>query len=80
MLLLRRTSTYLEKYGIQIKPGSIFNMDETGMLLHPKNLQVVVPIGMKNPSIITSGNKSQIVIVGCISAAGFSIPPVCCMG
>ena len=66
----------LEKYGIQSEPGSIFNMDETGMPLDPKSLQVIVPKGMKNPSLITSGNKSQITVVGCISAAGFSIPPM----
>ena len=66
----------LEKYGIQSEPGSIFNVDETGMPLDPKSLQVVVPKGMKNPSLITSGNKSQITVVGCISAAGFSIPPM----
>ena len=39
----------LEKYGIQSEPGSIFNMDETGMPLDPKSMQVVVPKGMKNP-------------------------------
>ena len=38
-----------EKYGIQSEPGSIFNKDETGMPLDLKNLQVVVPKGMKNP-------------------------------
>ena len=31
---------------------------------------------LQNPTCITSGNKSQITVVGCISAAGFAIPPM----
>jgi len=46
------------------------------MPLDPKSLRVVVPKGMKNPSLITSGNKAQITVVGCIYAAGFVIPPM----
>ena len=53
-----------------------FQFDETGMPLDPKSLRVVVPKGMKNPSLITSGNKAQITVVGCICAAGFAIPPM----
>ena len=64
----------LEKYDIQSEPGhNMFNMNETGMQLDPKSLEVAVPKGMKNPSLITCGNKSQITVV---SASDFYIPPM----
>lgn len=66
----------LKKYNLEDKPGSLFNMDETGMPLDPKSWKVVVPKGMKNPSLITSGSKAKVTVVGCISAAGVPIPPM----
>ncbi len=57
------------------KPGSIFNCDETGIPLNPMCLKVVDEVGSKNPSFITSGNKSQLTVLACTCAAGFAIPP-----
>ena len=34
----------MSEYNLYDKPGSIFNMDETGMPLDPKAYKVVVPI------------------------------------
>ena len=58
------------------KPGQVFNMDETGMPLDPKSMKAIAEKGMKDPSYVSSGNRSQITAVGCICAAGFSIPPM----
>ena len=66
----------LTEYDLLDKPGNIFNMDETGMPIDPKSLKVVAAKGTKNPTRVTSGSKSQITVVGCISAAGFAIPPM----
>ena len=66
----------LRKYDLESKPGSILNMDETGMPLDPKSWKVVAPKGMKNPSLISSGSKGRITVVGCVSATGVAIPPM----
>lgn len=57
------------------KPGLIFNCDETGLPLNPTCQKVVDRVGAKNPSYITSGNRSQITVLACSCAAGFTIPP-----
>lgn len=58
------------------KPALVFNMDETGMPLSPVPLKGVCKRGTKTPNSITSGDKSQITVVGCVSAAGHCIPPM----
>lgn len=58
------------------KPASVFNMDETGMPLSPAPLKGVCKKGTKTPNSIVSGDKSQITVVGCVSAAGHCIPPM----
>ena len=60
----------LQQNEILNKPGLIFNCDETGLPLNPTWLKVVDKVGSKNPSIVTSGDKSQLT-----SAAGYTIPP-----
>ncbi len=56
-------------------PGQIFNMDESGMPLDPKAPKVVAERGT-SACALGSGNKSQVTIVGCVSAAGFCMPPM----
>ena len=58
------------------QPCLIFNMDETGMPLNPKPPKIVTWKGHKNPSQVCSGVKSQITIVGCVSAGGQCLPPM----
>ena len=58
------------------KPSQIFNVDETGMPLDPALLKGVFKVGTKNPISVTSGDKSQVTVVGCVSAAGYCIPPM----
>ena len=62
--------------GLIGKPNQIFNMDESGMPLSPSNPKLVFKTGTKSASAIGSGDKSQITIVGCVSAAGFCFPPM----
>ncbi len=65
----------MEENDILLKPTQIFNCDETGMPLDPKPPKVVVPKGIKHPRTITTGNKGQITVLACCSAAGYVIPP-----
>ena len=58
------------------KPSQIFNVDETGMPLDPALLEGVFKVGTKNPISVTSGDKSQVTVVGCVNAAGYCIPPM----
>lgn len=66
----------MAEYDLQAKPCQLFNMDETGLPLDPNPPKVVCAVGEKNPSSIRAGNKSQITAVGCVSAAGYCIPPM----
>jgi hypothetical protein len=56
-------------------PQRIYNCDETGLPLNPKPLKVVDAVGAKNPSHITGDTKSQVTVLACTNAAGFTIPP-----
>ena len=58
------------------KPGQLYNMDESGMPLDPKPPKIVHVKGVKNPLANCSGNKAQITVVGCVSAAGHVLPPM----
>ena len=57
-------------------PCLIFNMDETGMPFDPCPLKVVTWKGHKNPSQVSSGVKSQVTVVACVSAGGQCLPPM----
>ena len=54
----------------------IYNMDETGLPLDPKPLKTVHVRGGKYPSSLSSGSKTQVPVVTCVSAAGQVIPPM----
>ena len=66
----------LEDNGLVEKPCQIFNLDETGMPLSPQSPKCVFARGEKNPANIYGGDKAQITVVACISAAGYCIPPM----
>ena len=67
-------STLIE-YNIGDKPAQIFNMDETGVPLSPDLPKGVFKKGSKAVAV-TSGDKSQLTVVACVSAGGFCIPPM----
>jgi len=58
------------------KPGCIFNCDESGIPLNPRCIKVIDHVGSKNPSHVTSGDKSQLTVMACTCAAGYFIPPM----
>ena len=66
----------LTKNGIMDNPGVIFNIDETGMPLEHKPEKAVAQKGVRNVTALTSGNKTNITVIACGSAAGQVIPPM----
>ena len=66
----------LEENCLLDQPCLIFNMDETGLPLDPKPLKVVTWKGHKNPSQVSGGLKTQITVIGCVSAGGQCLPPM----
>ena len=57
------------------RPGQVFNMDESGMLLDPKAHRLVSQKG-SSACALGSGDQFQITVVACASAAGFCLPPI----
>ena len=58
------------------KPGLIFNCDESGMPLSHRPGSVIAKKGQKHVTALVSGNKTQITVLICASAAGNPIPPM----
>lgn len=66
----------LEDNDLLRKPCQIFNTDETGMPLDPSHPLIAAGKGQQHPQGLTSGNKSQITVLSCCSAAGIVLPPL----
>ena len=66
----------LERSVLEDKPAQVFNMDETGMPLDPKSMKCVAPRGAKTVLAPSSGDKTQITVVACVSASGQRMPPL----
>ena len=64
------------KHGLKGRPSQIYNCDESGMPLQHKVPKVISAKGCKKVRQVSSGNKTQITILGCASAAGQVIPPM----
>ena len=65
----------LVELGLVNSPAQLYNVDETGMPLDHRPPKIVTKRGQKKVRCRTSGNKSQITVIGCVSAAGQAIPP-----
>ena len=66
----------LTKNGLLDNPSQIYNVDETGMPLDHRPPKIVtVAKRTKKERSRTSGNKSQITVIACVSAVGHVIPP-----
>ena len=63
-----------DEYNLHGQPGLIFNMDETGMTLNPTAPKGKFSCKNQNPVAISSGDKMQITVVGCVNAIGFCMP------
>ena len=55
------------------RPCQIFNTDETGVPLDPKPLKVYGTVSQKNFYSVSTGNKSQITVLACVSAGGLCL-------
>ena len=65
----------VEEHGLMDQPGQIYNVDESGMPLEHRPPRVLAKKGQRKVRYRTSGNKSQVTVIGCVSAAGQTIPP-----
>ena len=65
----------LEEENLFEKPGQIFNCDETGVPLNPRTGRVIVERGCSHPYVATSGDKTQLTVLACVSATGYVLPP-----
>lgn len=69
-----------EQNGLFNKPGSIYNMDETGLQLNNRPDHVIAEKGSKSVFSVTSGEKGEtITVVTCCNAEGVFLPPACIM-
>jgi len=71
--LLKETLT---KNDLLNAPHQIYNVDESGVPLDPKALNVVTARGSKKVYTRSTGRKGQVTIVACGNAAGQVIPPM----
>ena len=60
----------LDENKLEDKPGQIYNVDESGIPLDHRSPCVLARKGQKKVCYSSTGNKSQITIVGCINAIG----------
>ena len=58
------------------KPAQIYNIDESGMPLDHRPPKVITQKGQKKVRSRTSGNKSQVIVIACVSAVGHALPPL----
>ena len=66
----------LDEFDLKDKPSQIYNCDKSGMPLEHMPPCVVAVKGTKKVRQVSSGNKTQITILGCCSATGQAIPPM----
>ena len=57
------------------KPSQIFNFDETGVPLSFSPPRVLARKGQKHVYSVRTGDKSQVTVLACASAAGYVLPP-----
>lgn len=70
--------TTLEQNELFDKPGSIYNVDETGLQLNNRPGHVIAEKGAKDVVTLTSGEKGETIsCIACINAEGAFLPPVC---
>ena len=66
----------LKEHDLLDKPSFILNMDESGMPLDHKQQKRAATKGMKKVQGPASGDKTQITIIACSNAAGYTLPPM----
>lgn len=71
--LLQRT---IEELGLQNKPESIWNLDETSFCRDPTKTKVVGLVGYPSTRTISSPGRENTSVLLCCSASGTKIPPL----
>jgi len=61
---------------LQDRPGRIFNLDESGLLLQHRPGRRIGMKGQRHVNVITSGSKTNITVLACVSASGYALPPM----
>ena len=64
----------LDKYQLKDKPHLLYNVDEKGLTINHRPLNIVAGIETK-PQEVTSGKGHTITLLGCGNAVGHAIPP-----
>ena len=64
----------IEANGLAQCPGQMFDCNEMEMPLCHKPPKVVTGVGERHPYAVTSGDRSQISVVACATASGYSLP------
>jgi len=71
----RELKCIFDEHKLLNKPENIYNVDETGMPLDHPAPCILAKKGQKKVQYATSGNNSQVTVVGCINAVGQALPP-----
>ena len=66
----------MTKHGLKNKPSQIYNCDESGMPLQHKVPKVLSVKGAKKVRQVSSGNNTQITVLGYASATDQVVPPI----
>ena len=68
----------MEEHDLFNKPGSVFNMDESGLQLNNRPSHVLAEKGSRAVTTLTSTEKGEtITIIACCNAEGHFLPPAC---
>lgn len=70
----------LVNHNLLNKPGSIYNVDETGLQLNSRPGNVIAAKGSKQVANITSAEKGETIsLIACCNGEGVFLPPTCIM-
>ena len=64
----------LTKNALKDKPGRVFNLDESGIPLQRRPGRRIAVKGQKHVNVISSGDKTHITVLSCVSASGYALP------
>ena len=65
-----------ERNNLLKKPNLIFNADKTGMPLPHRPGRRIAVRGQKHVHVLGSGHKTQVTVLACANATGYTMPPI----
>jgi len=66
----------LQEHDLTNKPAQIYNVDESGMPLDHRPLNVVAKSGQRKVHYRVAGKKEHITVLGCVNTIGQSLLPM----